>query len=74
MFAINDIVSVINDYRAETIGGITIAWKLWESCVVSLLLNSSETWIGMNKESINLLNELQEKITLIEFRAQPQTS
>ena len=56
MFAINDIVSVINDYRAETIGGITIAWKLWESCVVSFLLNSSETWIGMNKESINLLD------------------
>ena len=45
--AIFEIRAVIEDRRASTIGGINIAFKIWEASVLTMLAFNSETWISI---------------------------
>ena len=56
--AIHDIASVINDARSDFIGGIKASLMIWEQAVLPFLLNSSDTWIGMNKTAKNDLSDI----------------
>ena len=42
------IASIVDDWRAYTVGGFLSSLLLWESCCVSSLLYNSGSWIGMS--------------------------
>ena len=44
--------AVIEDRRASTIGGINIAFEIWEASVLSMLAFNSETWINIPKKRL----------------------
>ena len=60
LMTINDIVSIVEDARSGVVGRIVTALKLWESSLLPFLLNSSETWLDIPNEAMNLLNEIQD--------------
>ena len=55
--AVLEIRTIIEDSRASRLGGINVAFQLWESCVLSFLLYSSETWDHIPKKTIRVLND-----------------
>ena len=61
LLAINEIASIVNDTRAKTIGGIEVATEIWDLAILPYLLNSSGTWIGMKKSTLEKMNRIQNK-------------
>ena len=57
--------SVIDDARAEVVGGLTVAFSIWEMAVIPSLLHNSETWGGIRKKDIKQLDKLQLKFLRI---------
>ena len=53
-----EIRMIIEDTRASKIGGINLAFTLWNSTVVPSLLYNVETWIEIPKKTIILLQNL----------------
>ena len=58
MLAINEIASIVSDTRANTIGGIEVATTIWELAVIPYLLNSADTWFGINNKAMEMLNHI----------------
>ena len=54
-----EIANIVNDWRAETVGGLETAIILWEACIIPSLLNSCSTWVEISKKAENKLNDLQ---------------
>ena len=54
-----EIANIVNDWRAETVGGLETAIILWEACIIPSLLHSCSTWIQISKATENKLNILQ---------------
>ena len=46
-----EIALIINDWRAQDIGGMKTALLLWESCCISSLLHGAGTWVQINSET-----------------------
>ena len=57
--AVFGLVSLWGDYRAQVVGGVLGAIKLYEACVVSSLLNNCSTWLGIKEEQYKLLDSYQ---------------
>ena len=57
--AIFEIRSVIEDCRADTIGGVIAGIDIWEISVVPYLLNNSSVWGEVPKKALDMLNNLQ---------------
>ena len=57
--AIFEIRSVIEDCRADTIGGVMAGINIWEISVVPYLLNNSSVWGEVPKKALEILNNLQ---------------
>ena len=53
-----EIRSVIEDTRAEHLGGINLAFSLWDAAVVPMVLFNAESWWHMSKKTLKLLNGL----------------
>ena len=53
-----EIRMIIEDTRASKIGGINLAFTLWNSTVVPSLLYNAETWIEIPKKTFELLQNL----------------
>ena len=60
LMTINDIIGIVNDARSSVVGRIDTALKIWEAALILILLNSSETWMDMPQEAMNLLNEIND--------------
>ena len=58
--AIFEIIHLINDFRAQRIGGFRTGLVLWESCAIPSLLFNCSTWIGVGKEELRRLEGLQD--------------
>jgi hypothetical protein len=54
-----EISQIINDWRAQAVGGMETALMLWESCCVPSLLHGAGTWVDMSAATENKLNDLQ---------------
>ena len=52
-----EIRTIIEDTRASNIGGINLAFDLWETVISSLLYNA-ETWLNIPKKTIKLLKNI----------------
>ena len=57
--SILEIKTILEDYRANTAGGMTAGIMLWEMGILPSLLNNSETWTNLNEECLKKLNDLQ---------------
>ena len=55
-----EIVQVVNDWRADAVGGMETAILLWESCCISSLLHRAGTWTDMSGATEKKLNSLQQ--------------
>ena len=55
--SIIEIRTLIEDRRASSIGGINLAFSLWETVVSSLLYNS-ETWLRIPKKTMKVLKDI----------------
>ena len=56
-----EIRSLIDDKRADAIGGMSLAFLVCEMAVIPSLLHNAETWIGVNKNTLKELEKLQLK-------------
>ena len=55
---INEIRTIIEDRRAKSIGGINIAFDIFNAAVIPMVLNNGETWWNMKKKTLKALNGL----------------
>ena len=51
--------NIVNDWRAEIVGGLETALILWEACIIPSLLHSCSTWTQISRATENRLNNLQ---------------
>ena len=54
-----EIAIIVNDWRAQTVGGLETALMLWEACCIPSMLHAAGTWVDINKQTENKLNSLQ---------------
>ena len=57
--AIYEIRSIVEDIRMQYIGGLDPAFVLWDLVLIPSLLNNAESWIELDKEAEDQLDELQ---------------
>ena len=57
-----EIKSVIEDCRNNVNGAFLTGLKIWEGAVVPYLFHASECWMEIPKESLTVLNNLQETL------------
>ena len=55
--AVVEIRSIVEDARASRLGGINVAFDLFDSCILSSLLHNSETWDNIPKKSMKILDD-----------------
>ena len=53
--------SIVDDSRANSIGGLSLSFLMWELGCIPMLLNSAGTWIGMKRKTLKELEKLQLK-------------
>ena len=51
--------AVIEDYRANSIGGLVVGIEIWELAILPQLLNNCETWTQIDKKTIGVLEDIQ---------------
>ena len=56
--AIFEIRSVIEDTRANIFGSVNVAFMIWETAIIPMLTFNSESWFGMNKKTLKILDDL----------------
>ena len=54
-----EIAVIVNDWRAQIVGGLETALMLWEACCIPSLLHGAGTWVQINQATENRLNSLQ---------------
>ena len=54
-----EIISIAEDFRSHTVGGIVAGLDLWEMAVVPMILYNAETWQEIDTATINLLEKMQ---------------
>ena len=57
--AIREVVSVVEDFRIQMVGGSVAAFDLWEAAVLPALLYNSETWVDITPKTVDNLEKLQ---------------
>ena len=57
--AILEIKKVVEDCRANSVGGIMAGIEIWEVGVLPFLLNNSGVWVDIPKKGIEILDNLQ---------------
>ena len=55
------IKAVVEDARAEVVGGLTVGLAIWEITIIPMLLHNSETWTDMRKKTVKQLDKIQLK-------------
>ena len=59
LLSINDVTTIVNDARANVIGGIKLAIDIWELAIIPFLLNNGGTWTGIDSKGMEILDDLQ---------------
>ena len=57
--SIYELRALVEDFRMQSVGGMTAGIDLYESCIVSSLLSNSGTWTEIGETEIELLDEKQ---------------
>ena len=56
-----EIMQVVEDCRSQRVGGAKAGLDLWETAFIPSLLNNCETWVEASDNTIEKLEELQNK-------------
>ena len=51
--------AVIEDCRANSVGGLLVGIEIWELEILPQLLNNSETWTNVDKKTLEILENIQ---------------
>jgi hypothetical protein len=54
-----EIAVIVDDWRAQVVGGFQSGLLLWESCCIPSLLHNSGTWVELSSEGVRKLETLQ---------------
>ena len=54
-----EIALIVNDWRAQIIGGMETALMLWEKCCIPSMMHGAGTWVEINASTEKRLNSLQ---------------
>ena len=57
--AMFEALAIVEDFRAQSVGGMQTALDLWKVAILPTLLYNSSTWTEMGKEAVERLEELQ---------------
>ena len=57
--ALYEAAAIVDDWRAQCIGGFRSAVDLWELAILPTLLYNSETWVHIPKVAVDKLEDLQ---------------
>ena len=57
--AITEISAVLDDYRINSIGGLSAGLEIYELAIVPSLLYNAETWTNIDSDTENVLEKLQ---------------
>ena len=60
--SIKETRAVIDDCRVNTVGGLVAGIDIWELAILPSLMNNCQTWINIGKDSIDMLEGLQNKL------------
>ena len=64
---IYEIRAVIEDSRADRIGSLELAFGIWESAVVPMLLQNSESWLNIPRKTLKMLNDMFHRFCQVIF-------
>ena len=56
--AIYEIRYVLDDKRVNTIGGMTLGFDIFETCIIPFLLHNAETFVGISSKALKLLDKV----------------
>ena len=59
-FPIYKLRAVVKDFRMQAVRGMEAAIDIYEICIVPSLIANCATWMDIQKESENRLNDLQD--------------
>ena len=71
--AILEAKTILEDYRANRAGGVSVGIMLWEMAILPSLLNNSETWVNIDEDSLKKLENLQNTMLRIIFSTPTST-
>ena len=54
-----EIRSIVDDCRINCVGGLAAGIEIWEMAVIPVILYNSESWQGINDQTIKILENLQ---------------
>ena len=57
-----EIKTVVEDFRANLLGGLDLGLQIWETALLPSLLHNSDTWFSMCKTSVQSLENLQNSL------------
>jgi hypothetical protein len=66
-----EIADIVEDWRAQVVGGMETALLLWEACCVPSLLHGAGTWVEISTETERRLNALQNWFVRLILRVGP---
>jgi exonuclease III len=55
-----EVAAIMADHRMQAMGGMQVAWDIWERSIVPSLLANCGSWVAISKSSLKTLNKLQE--------------
>lgn len=50
---------MVDDCRSQVVGGLTAGLQIWESVVIPMLLNNSDTWQDISSKTLKKLENFQ---------------
>ena len=50
---------VVEDFRANLLGGLEVGIDIWELAIAPSLLHNSDTWVAVNKQTLDMLDNIQ---------------
>ena len=66
-----EIVDIIQDWRAQVVGGIDSALQMWEACCIPSLLTGAGTWVNITPAAERRLEALQHWFLRLVLRVGP---
>ena len=56
---LKEIKAIVEDCRSNTMGGLKVGLDIWETAYIPSLLNNCSTWMDIEEEALNKLEDLQ---------------
>ena len=54
-----EVAAIMKDQRMQAMGGMQVAWEIWERSLVPALLANCGSWVGIPKTALKTLNSTQ---------------